>query len=797
MIENYIKIAYRNLIRYKAYTAINIIGLTLGLTCSSLLFLFLQNELSYDTLHSKGNRIARVVQVDHSGEETRYYGRTSYLAGPAMANYFGDVVNQVRLVQPFGHIDIHWNGERIQEREWALVDSTFFEVFDFNFIAGNRDRALLEPNSIILSESTARKFFGDREALNEMMEFNGFSVKVTGVIADMPVNSHIKLNMILSKSPAFEGLPWWDRVVNSWERSFSYTYLELASESGISNVNGQSKKFIDAHHGENSADTDFILQPLTAAYLNSENIEFDLFEDKGSWFTIYLFSAIALFILVIACINYINLATARSMERAKEIGIRKVSGAIRGQLVYQFLSESMLVSIIAFVLSVGLIDLILPYFNILAGVALTIEIITLPYLVSILLLAILVGLLSGLYPAFYLSRLAPSESLKGEKATGDGSARLRKGLVILQFTLSIIMIITTLTVSRQLKYIQQADLGFDKDQMLVIDINNQNVRESFETMKNEFAKISGVKSVASSSRVPGEWKNIRETIIKPAEGGDSIQSYFMCFDEDMVETYSLELIQGSDFLGQLAEDSTAVLLNETAARKLGGVEVGQNLTIASAPYPLKVIGILKDFNFQSLHSEVAPLMIGYWYNTITVIDYFSLNIESNTDLGQVIQSATKVHEDFDDSTPMEFHFLNDQLNEFYRSERQAGDIFTLSAGITILIACLGLFGLASFVVRKRSKEVSIRKVLGASSLQLFLLLSKTFAFQVLLSSLVAAPIAWWVMEGWLNNFSYRVGLPIWVFLLGGLAALFVALITTSYQSLKTAFSNPADTLKNE
>ncbi|MEM8566893.1 MAG: ABC transporter permease [Bacteroidota bacterium] len=797
MVKNYLKIAYRNLVRYKAYTTINVVGLTLGLTCSSLLFLFLQNELSYDSFHSKAHNIARVVEVDNSGERTRYFARTSMLTGPAMSDYFPEVINQTSLTQIFGHIDIHWNGERIQERSWGMADSTFFQIFDFTFLEGNQGYALTEPNSIVLSESTAKKFFGDQSALNQLMEFSGFTVKVTGVIEDMPVNSQIQLNMILSKSPEFEQLPFWERLSTSWDRLFAFTYVELAEETSIASVNKRSREFIDTHRGENGADADFILQPLTDVYLNSENVEGDIFDKKGSWFTIYLFSAISLFILTIASINYINLATARSMERAKEIGIRKVSGALRGQLIYQFLSESMLVSVISVVFSIGLIDLILPYFNTIADVSLSIDIITLPYLTSLLGLAILVGLISGLYPAFYLSRLKPSESLKGDKATGDSSARLRKALVILQFSLSIIMIITTLTVSRQLDYVKKADLGFDKDQMLVIDINNQRVREGFEAVKTEFSKISGVKAVASSSRVPGEWKNIREAYVKKARGGDSIQSYFMCFDENVVNTYSLKVKEGRDFLGKLAEDSTAVLLNESAARALGNVRVGENLSVARSPYPLRVVGILEDFNFQSLHSEIAPLMVGYWYNPITVIDYFSLNIESGANLISVVEAAKNVHETFDNSTPMEFHFLNEQVDAFYKSEEQAGDIFTLAASITILIACLGLFGLASFVVRKRAKEVSIRKVLGASSFQLFLLLSKTFAVQVLISSLVAAPIAWWVMDRWLSNFSYRVSLPFWIFLIGGAIALIIALMTTSYQSLKTAFSNPANTLKNE
>ncbi len=801
MIKNYLKIAFRNLLRYKVYSFINVFGLTLGLTSSSLLFIYLKNQLTYDSFHTKSKRIARVVEIDERGDAIRNYARTPALTGPLLVEEYTDVVNQTRLYQPFGHLDIHWEGERVSERKWAIVDSTFFELFDFEFVAGDRSTALLEPNSIVLTESIARKYFGDRPALGEIMEFQRMQpMKVTGIMKDMPANSHLQLEIVLSRNSRISRLSWMERIMNSWNSFFTFTYVELASASSLENVNEQIPSFAAKHRGENVRSGNFYLQPLEDIHLNSSNIEFDITEEKGSWFSIYIFSAIALFILIIACINYINLATSRSMERSREIGIRKVSGAVRGQLVYQFLSEAVLVSLLAFIFSILLVDLLLPEFNELAGVRLTLATFSLSTIAAFFGLAVVVGLISGSYPALYLSGLKPSESLKGESNIGGAGVLLRKSLVVTQFTLSIIMIVATTIVARQMAFVKGKDLGFDKDRMLIIDINDSNVRNSFETMKNEFGNIPGVLGVASSSRVPGEWKNIREAIVKPrsAAGMDSLQTYFMCFDEHMLDTYSLELAEGRNFLGNLAEDSLSILVNEKAVEKLGGSDIlGQNLYLPGYEHPMKVVGILRDFNFQSLHAEIAPLVVGYWSNPMTVIDYFSLKVEAGTDLTEVIAGATKVHESFDEGTSMEFHFLDDQLGLFYQSEERMGRIFLIGAAITILIACMGLFGLASFMVRKRLKEVSIRKVLGASPAQLFVLLSRSFFMHVLLSTLLAIPISWWVMSRWLDNFSFKVSIGAWVFVLAGLIALLVALFTTSYQSIRATFLNPAETLKNE
>lgn len=804
MIKNYIKIAFRNLRRYKGYTIINITGLTLGITCSCLLLLFVNNELSYDTFHSNSESIYRIIEKVPEDGSIRYIARTAGPIGPAIKDEINDIVNQTRVIQPFGHLDIKWKGERLTERGWSFVDSTFFDVFTFQFIEGDPKTALDEPNAVVITETIAKKYFGNSSALGKILEFDRIApVAITGVIKDMPSTSHLQLEVIASQNSGMNDSRWWKPYLESKDRYVvASTYLQLSSPNKLAAVSDQIPSFITKVYGENPNERDFYLQSIEDIYLNSEHIEFDIADRKGDIFIIYIFAAVAIFIIIIACINYINLATARSVERSREIGIRKVVGAIRGQLIGQFLSESIIVSIISFFISIGLVDILLPYFNEIIGSDLLLEAGSFwPIVLVLFVLAVVIGIASGSYPALYLSKLRPSETLKGEVKTGSGFL-LRKALVITQFSLSIVMIVATLVVTQQMNYISDKKLGFDKDNMLVIDINSRDVRSRFEAMKTEFGKIPEVENVAVSSRVPGEWKGLVETYIKPSDNVaiDSIQTYFICFGDKMLDTYNLPLIDGKNFTGNIAQDSLYVMLNETAASLLipeGANVIGSQIKFTGVEYPFTVIGLVKDFHFQSLHENISPLVMGAWSNPVQSIDYFSLKLKAGVDITQVIKAANEVHEKFDNQTAMEYHFLDQQLQLFYEADQRAGQIFTLGAGLTIFIACLGLFGLASFMVRKKTKEVSVRKVLGASSIQLFMLLSKTFFVQIIIASLIAVPLSWYMMSNWLDYFAYRVDLNLLIYLIAGGVALLIALLTTSYHSIKATRLNPAQTLKNE
>ncbi len=795
MFRNYLKIAFRKIIRNKLYTAINIVGLTIGITCSCLLFLFVMDELSFDTMHEKADRIYRVIEVNENAEPKRYYGQTSPTVGLALEADFPQVLKHTRAHQPWGHIDINWEGQRISERSWLMVDSNFLDVFDFDFIHGSPENALRSPNEVVLTEDVAIKFFGEKNPVGEVLDFNTLEpITVVGVIKNNPDNSHFEFGVVLSLNTFFK----WEEYIQSWEEYGAYTYVLLNEQNDVEELQSMIPEFITRHLADNPEKRNFQFQPLTDIYLGSENIEFGITSLKGSFYYIYIFLAIGIFILIIASINYINLATAKSMQRAKEIGLRKVSGAYRGQLIKQFLLESVLITGIAFVLSVGMVDLLLPYFNQIADKTFSFSDNGMFRVLFILFgISGLIGLLSGSFPAFYLSKLKPTQTLKGELKTTSGNLRFRQLLVITQFSLSIIMLIATLVVYQQMQFIGNKNLGFVKDQLLIVDINNGNVRRSFDAMKSEFSKVSGVSNVAVSSRVPGEWKNITQIFAREKGGKqqDSLETYFMGFDEDMLDCYQISLKSGANFTGNEATDSVYLLVNESAAKYFGGESaLNTEIITSQAAYPFKIIGIIEDMHFQSLHEKIAPLIIGYRANPIQSIDYFSLKLDTK-DLPTTLVEVTKIHEKFDDNTPMEYHFLDQQLEVFYQNESKAGKLFAIGAGLTIFIACMGLFGLASFIIQRRTKEIGLRKVLGASNFSLLVLLLKNFAIQVAVSFVIAAPVAYFIMNKWLEYFTYKTNLSLDIFLTAGALTLVIAILTVGYRALKATSTNPSETLK--
>lgn len=803
MLTNYIKIAFRNLFRNKAYSFINITGLTLGISCSSLLFMFVIDELSFDSMHAKKDQIYRVIEKHEDENETSYYASTPAPVGNSLVQEYEEVEVMTRLFKFGGHINFNQEDQKFQERGYFVVDSSFFSVFDYELLYGDPSTALVNPNTIVISEDWANILYGNAEkAFGKKLSMeNGFvEAEITGVMKNMPQNSHLQASMLIS-IPTFDNSEFVQSILTSWDRYGADIYIVLNEKSDIKQLANKMPDFIDKYF--DATDERVIqFQALTDIHFGSKDIQFGPEESKGEIAYIYIFIAIGLFMLVIACINYMNLATAKSMHRGKEIGMRKVSGASRSQLITQFLSESTLISLISFGLSVGLVDLVLPYFNEITSKSFEFNIETFSGVLSLLLLITLtVGLLSGTYPALLMSRLQPASILKGEMHAGRGSLALRKILVITQFSLSIIMIIATIVASKQMSYIQSKSLGFDNSQMVVVDINSGNVRDRFETMKTEFAKSPYIDQVAVSSRVPGEWKRIREIYMRNISSGgiDSLETYFLGFDKDMISTYDMQLLAGNNFSGNLEADSLTIMINEKAAELLKleqpiGAKIYLSSNRGGAEY--RVIGLIKNYSFQSLHNKIGPMIMGYRSNIFQSIDYFTLKI--NTDHTQeALAHASKVHDMFDEGTPMEYHFLDQQWAEFYKNDERAENIFMIGASITILIACLGLFGLASFIVQRRTKEIGVRKVLGASISQLFVLLSKTFVLQVGIAFLIATPVSWYFMSGWLNTFAFKFNLGISEFALAGFSALFIAVLSVSYRVIKATLQNPAHTLKDE
>lgn len=795
MIKNYIKIAFRNLFRDKLYSGINIAGLTLGIACSTLLAMYVIEEMSFDNMHKKGSDMYRVVITDSSGGETRHYGSTAGLMGPELVANFPEIEESSRLWQYTGQVTFLHEGQRFGEREWVMADDQFFNLFDFEWIAGDKATALSQPKSIVLTQSAAKKFFGDENPIGKTVRENRMGeLLVTGLISDFPSNSHLQLNIIISLDEINEN---WEAYFSDWSRFGTYTYLVLNPNADLTKLENKFELFLDQKLGEDAMDRGMYLQPLKDIHFYSEHIEFGTDENKGDIKYVYIFISIGIFILLIAAINYINLATARAIKRSREIGVRKASGAQRTQLITQFLSESTVISMFSFIIAIGLVDLMMPYFELFTQKSSLggsfIEILLVQFLITIF-----IGLISGIYPALYLSNLKPTSILQQHGSGGKSGEIFRRILVITQFSLSIFMIIATLVVYQQLNYINEADLGFKKDRMVVVDINHGNVRSSFQTMKTEFLKSPNVSMVTATSRVPGEWKNISEVYIKETNNpSDSTLSYYMSFDEDAIPTFEFDLVLGDNFTGMASSDSTKVILNETAVKAFGlpANPIGAKLRIMRRPeIEFTVIGVLKDFHYQSLHNRIAPLVVGFWNAPIRVIDYFTIKM-SNQNTEETIQYLTQVHNMFDDGTPIEYHFLDNQIDLFYQNEQRAGKVFLFGAILVIVIACLGLFGLASFMIQKRTKEIGIRKVLGASTGGLYLLISTNFLKQILISWLIAAPLSYFAMTGWLNLFTYNTGFNPVIPILAGIFAIMIAMITVSYRSISASLRNPADTLK--
>lgn len=802
MFKNYLKIAVRTLWRSKGYAFINVMGLAIAITGATLLLTFVRDETSHDQFHEQSDNIARVVTTQTNLETPRKFASNPGVLATTVKSEIPEIVNSTTLYRRGGHFNVIIDGVRLAQRRYAIVEPSFFEMFDFELLAGDRNTVVSEPNSIVLSEKEAIRFFGRTDVLGEVVEAPGFGeFKVTGVTRNVPANSHIKFELLVS---AFFQDDGWKNATTNWAAFGSSSYVQLAEGSDLTAVAGKVEALANERMGERLANiVDFDLQHIHDIHFNSADIENGVEEQKGDNSYIMIFISITVFLLLIASVNYMNLATSRAVFRAKEIGIRKVVGAVKRQLVMQFLLESLMITFLSLIISIGLTDLMMPFFNEVTGKQFDFSWTTLGEFLPILGgVALVVGILSGIYPSFFMTRFRTVEVLKGERAGGN-SFSLRKVLVIVQFGMAIFMIISTLVVKDQMTFIKEKNLGFNEENLMVIDINNRNVRNEFKTMRAEFARIPGVQSVGVSTRVPGEWKNIDEVQANLLSGDgqvrDSLIVFYMGFDGGMIETFDFELTDGEYFSGNDQSDMTKILVNESAAKAFGfeNEAVGKSvqLTARGRFLSVQIIGVMKDFNFQSLHSKVEPMIIGNWNNPAGSIDYFTLKVNGN--MSDVIEAATLVHNQFDQATAMEYHFLESQLELFYQTERQASIIFQVGSGLSIFVACLGLFGLATFTVEKRVKEMGIRKVLGATQWNLFYLLSSTFTKQVFISFLLACPFAYWIMKNWLEDFEYQVGIGVSAFIIAGITTVVIALVTVSYRSLKAANSNPVTSLRNE
>lgn len=803
----------RTLWRDRGYTLINIAGLSLGITVCVLIALYVKDELTFDLMHEKAGRIYRAVEVRTSPEKgAEYIGSVMGPIGPALVSSIPQVEQTVRLLtrQNVGRLAVGMGPNRIYDGNFVISDPTFFEVFDFPLLAGDPATALVEPKTVVLTQSQARKHFGDQNPVGRDLFVERWqSMRVTGVVKDPPPNSHLNFSMIISMS-SITSIPGWNRWIESRKSEGFFTYTVLSKGTTPEDI-AEPLRQVAATYADTQATAvrSFMLQPLSDIHFGSTDILFDRNEGKGNIGTLWVFGAVGLFVIAIACVNYTNLATARSLKRAREVGIRKVAGADRGQLFRQFLGESFLLTGFAFLAALLLQELFLPALNTLSGKSLSFSFLQHPDILgSMVLLGIIVAMVAGWYPAAVLSRLSPSRVLKGSLWSTKEGQRLRRGLVTFQFVLSVAMIICTLVVHEQLGFVNSKDLGFRKSEMIVVDINSGNTRNNFQTIKSEFSSVPGVRSVSSTSRVPGEWKNIPEIEVVAADGDRSspLTASFFAVDEDFLTTFEIPLVAGRNLSQDLKTDSLSVLFNVSAARLFGGMDavgreiVIQNTLFAGQREPLgmrvRVAGVIDDFHFRSLFEPIQPAVFGFWSNPIQAIDYFTVNVEENS-LARVVEKLRPIAQRFDPEHPFEYNILEDRWSDFYVQEERVSSIFTYASGLSITIACLGLFGLAAFSTEQRTKEVGIRKVLGATPSGIVGHLSKEFILLVLVGNAIAWPLSYLAMSKWLENFSYRMDLGISIFLAAGILSVAIAFLSVAYRAVKAALSNPVDALRYE
>jgi putative ABC transport system permease protein len=794
MLKNYLRVAFRNLWRHKGFSLLNILGLTIGMTACFLIFLYVKFELSYDAFHSKGDRIYRIVTDINNPSEVLHFSVAAPAMPVAAKRDFPEIEKAVRF-DPTSVLIRRGNDVKIEEEKAAYADSTFFEVFDFPLLRGDPVTALREPYSVVLSETAAKKYFGSADPMGQqlLLSGDGNAGKVTGIMKDMPENTELKADVLIA---SYSGAADSNRDKN-WGGFGDFSYFLLKPNTNAKALQQKFPAFLERHIGKMMKDGNqtytYILEPLKDVYLKSDRGG----TVKGSMTNVYVFSIVGVFILLIAGINFINLTTARSTERAREVGIRKVIGAERRQLTGQFLGESVILCLIAFVLSVGACAALLPSFNFLAGKTISTGIFDHPgYILSLLGIGIGIGLLAGIYPALVLSSFQPIVVLKGRFATGTRGLLLRKGLVVTQFTISIALIVATLLVGFQLNYMRSQNLGFDKDQEMVLDTHGDNHRDA---LKEELRGLHGVESVAMSSGTPGSGTMNAYSIIQNQKGEMQVCSPDLFFvDYDYIPQYQFKLLAGRIFSRAFGADSTqAMVINEAAVRMLGYHQpqdaIGRDFSQWGRKG--KIIGVVKDFHYSSLQEIIRPLSLRIEPGGC---DQISVKV-STVDLKGTIATIERSWHKLISYRPFSYFFVDEMFDRQYRSEDRFGKLFLYFSVLAIFISCLGLLGLASYSTLQRTKEIGVRKVLGASVGGIVGLLSKDFLWLVAIAFLVATPVSFVLMKGWLDGFYYRVNIysAWWIFVLAGLGALAIALFTISFQAVRAAIANPVDALRSE
>ncbi|TQV89368.1 FtsX-like permease family protein [Aliikangiella coralliicola] len=812
VLSNYFKIVLRSLISHRLYSAINIMGLAIGLACCILMALFVSYELSYDIQYNKSDKVARLHMSQASTAGMDRWPRAGAGWKLLLEDAYPEIVRVGRI--NLGQVQMKIDELSVSERI-MFADQEIFDIFEFEFLRGNAATAFEDVHSVVLTESSAKRLFGDSDPMGKSIAFyHSFDMKVTGIVKDFPENTHLPNYSFanLKATPELFGVETF--LTNQFNMNF-YTYLEFSSFEGIKKLEEQLPELIEKNFGAllNKFNIQLFaeLMPLEKLHLHSR-IAGDL-KDTGDINQVYIFSAIAILVLIIACINFMNLATARAAQRAKEVGVRKAIGVQRRQITIQFLSESIILSCIALVIAIALVELTLPIFSEFISRDLVFNYFSnISLFFSLLGLALFVGLLAGSYPAFYLSAFSPAKVLKGDVTRGRSGAKFRQGLVVFQFSIAAILIISTITIYQQMQYAKNIDLGYEKDQTLVINGTGSGVvQENFASLEQQMGSIPGVKWISSVRRLPGQRLTNNTTVKAP--GQEQLIMPYNGVDYEFFQNFGIALESGRYFSEEFANDTLVyqtdenpvtkgnVILNQTAAKRFGWTAqeaIGKVLEFnanqdGSSKIDATVIGVVKDYHFESVREELKPII-----HFVNQSQQYMMTLKLETsDIPNLLLQVEERWEKLFPTQDISYFFLDERFDSMYANEERVSLAYGIFSLLAICIACLGLFGLASYTTEQRTKEIGVRKVLGASSRSIVLLLTKEFSKLVILASLFAWPIAWYLMDDWLQNFAYRIDLSILVFFGGTLVALFIAWITVAGQATKAAVARPVNALRYE
>jgi putative ABC transport system permease protein len=800
MFKNYLKVALRNIGRHKLYSLINIVGLSIGIASFLLIIFYIQHEKSYDNFHKNGKNIYQVVRINKLGDREERRVNIGAPPAPLMLDNLSGVEAAVRFTC-FQNDLVGLGQNRYIERRFFFADESVFDVFTFPLASGDPASALNEPFTLVLAPETARKYFGSEDPIGRVLTYysggKAYDFRVTGVMKKIPGNSHLDFDFLASYSSVLPIYGEWF-VTKHWD-SPTWTYLLLREGVNPETIDSLMPDFSEKHVDKWGFDSvNFELLALRDVYFHSPG---PYVGRRGNAQYLFIFTVIAIFILLIACVNFMNLATARSGSRAKEIGLRKVVGAQRVQLVRQFIGESMVYSFLSLALAILLVEAFLPYFSALVGQKLSIDYLSnVSYLLIVLLTAVIVGAIAGSYPAFFLSAFKPTSVLKGELRSGGASVWIRKALVVSQFVISIALIAGSVFIFKQIDYVKNRDLGFNKDQVITVPLRDRSVREKYDLLKNKWLQNANILNVTASSMEPGV--SSQNGISVKARGVEDLELGIIYVDPDYVRTLEIEMDSGRDFSKDISTDANeAILMNRTALEIFGWENgVGEEMELYFKQegkiipmYQGRVAGIVDNFNFRDLTTPMQPILIKIDPRRFR----FALIRIGGSDTAGSIQHLKRSWQEFGFDFPFEFTFLEDDMNGVYRSVETFGAITRYGTFWAIFIACLGLFGLASFTVEKRTKEIGIRKVMGASTAGIMALINKDFLKLVVFSNLVAWPIAYYAMTRFLRYFAYRISIQIWVFLLAAGFALLVSFLTVTFQAVKAALSNPSEVLRYE